>query len=55
VTQATAQVILTALFLIGAMVFVLLGANDLALGLIGAICGQGVSVGVRSAVNGKES
>jgi len=52
VTQATAQVLLTALFLASAIVFVLLGENQLAIGLIGACAGQGVSVGVRSAVNG---
>lgn len=52
-TQATAQVLLTALFLIGAVVFVLLGQESLAVGLIGAICGQGASTGIRSAVNGK--
>jgi hypothetical protein len=52
VTQATAQVLLTTLFLVGAVVFVLLGQDSLAVGLVGAIAGQGAAVGVRSAVNG---
>lgn len=51
-TQTTAQVLLTTLFLVGAVIFVILGADQLAIGLIGAICGQGASAGVRSAVNG---
>jgi hypothetical protein len=52
-TVATAQVLLTALFLVGAIVFVLLGEDQLAIGLIGALAGQGASVGVSTAVNGK--
>lgn len=51
-TQTTAQVLLTLLLLLAAVIFVILGADQLAIGLVGAICGQGVSVSVRSAVNG---
>ena len=51
-TQATAQVLLTAIFLVGAIIFVLLGQTSLAVGLIGAIAGQGATVGVSKAVNG---
>lgn len=52
VTQATAQVVLTTLFLTGAILFVLLGQDSLAVGLVGAIAGQGATVGVSRAVNG---
>lgn len=51
-TQATAQVLLTLILLVGAVVFVLLGEDALAVGLVGAIAGQGASTGLRSAVNG---
>jgi hypothetical protein len=53
VTQTTAQVLLTSLFLFGAVVFVLLGENALAVGLVGAIAGQGAAVGVSTVANGK--
>jgi hypothetical protein len=52
VSQATAQVLLTLLFLTGAVVFVLLGEDSLAIGLVGAIAGQGATVSVSKAVNG---
>ena len=50
--QATAQIILTLILLFGAIAFVLMGADQLAVALVGAIAGQGASAGVRSAVNG---
>ena len=52
VTQATAQVLLTTLFLVGAIIFVLLQQTELAVGLVGAIAGQGATVAVQTAVNG---
>lgn len=52
VSEATAQVLLTLLFLTGAIVFVLLGVNELAVGLVGAIAGQGATVAVRRGTNG---
>lgn len=51
-TQTTAQVLVTTLFLTFALLFVLLDAGPLAAGCVGAIAGQGVSAGVRKAVNG---
>lgn len=51
-TQTTAQVLLTVILLAGAVIFVLLGETNLAIGLVGALAGQGASAGVRSAVNG---
>lgn len=53
-TQATAQVLLTLIFIVGAIVFVLLGEDALAVGLVGAIAGQGAAVGVQQVTNGKE-
>lgn len=52
-TQTTAQVLLTLIFLVGAVVFVLLGQDSLAVGLVGAIAGQGAAVGVSNVANGK--
>jgi p-aminobenzoyl-glutamate transporter AbgT len=51
-SQATAQVLLTSLFLLGAIIFVVLGQDALAVGLVGAIAGQSATVGVNLAVNG---
>ena len=51
-TTATAQVLLTTLFLVGAIIFVLLGEDALAVGLVGAIAGQGAAVGVQTVTNG---
>lgn len=48
-----AQLILTALLLTAAVVFVLVGAQQLAVALVGAVLGQVASVGVRAASNGK--
>ena len=54
VSQTTAQIILTLILLFGAITFVLLGADQLAVALVGAIAGQGASGVVRSAVNGNK-
>ena len=54
-TQVTAQIVLTLILLVGAIVFVLLGQQELAVALVGAVAGQGAAVGVHSAVNGKPS
>lgn len=51
-TATTAQVLLAAMFLAGAIMFVLLGEQTLAVGLVGAIAGQGAGATVRSAANG---
>jgi hypothetical protein len=52
VNQITAQIILTFILLAGAIIFVILDSQQLAVALVGAIAGQGAAVGVRSAVNG---
>jgi hypothetical protein len=52
VTATTAQVLLAAMLLASAIVFVLLGQQELAIGLVGAVAGQGAGAGVRSAYNG---
>lgn len=52
-TQTQAQIVLTLILLAGAIVFVLLDSQQLAVALVGAIAGQGASAGVRSAVNGR--
>jgi len=52
--DSTAQIVLTLILLFGAVVFVLLDSQQLAVALVGAIAGQGASAGVRSAVNGKK-
>ena len=52
-SQTTAQIVLTLILLFGAIVFVLIGSDQLAVALVGAIAGQGASGVVRSAVNGK--
>lgn len=51
-TQTSAQLVLAAMFLAAAIVFVLLEQESLAVALVGALAGQGASAGVRSAVNG---
>ena len=51
-SQTTGQIILTLILLFGAITFVLLDEQQLAIALVGAIAGQGASAGVRSAVNG---
>lgn len=51
-TSTSAQVWLAALFLGGAVLFVLLEETQLAVALIGALAGQGAGAGVRSATNG---
>lgn len=53
-SQATAQIILTLILLAGAVTFVLLDQQQLAVALVGAIAGQGAAVGVRNAVNGSK-
>lgn len=52
-SQTTAQIILTLILLAGAIIFVVLDQQQLAVALVGAIAGQGASAGVRSAVNGR--
>jgi hypothetical protein len=52
VNQAQAQIVLTLILLAGAFGFVLLEQTELAIALVGAVAGQGASVGVRSAANG---
>ncbi len=51
-TQTTAQVLLTAIFMAGAIVFVVLGSDQLAVALVGAIAGQGAAVVVAKTTNG---
>lgn len=51
-TSAGAQVTLSAMFLVAALLFSLLGYQEMAVGLIGALCGQGASTGVSAATNG---
>lgn len=51
-SQTTAQIVLTLILLAGAIAFVLLEQQQLAVALVGAIAGQGASGVVRSAVNG---
>lgn len=51
-TQVYAQIYLTLILLAGAITFTLLGSDQLAVALVGAVAGQGAAVGVRSAVNG---
>jgi hypothetical protein len=51
-TQTEAQVLLTSILLVGAIVFVLLGTHQLAVALVGAIAGQGAAVSVSRAANG---
>ena len=51
-SNTTAQIILTLILLFGAIVFVLLDQQPLAVALVGAIAGQGASTGLRSATNG---
>lgn len=55
VSQTTAQIVLTLILLGGAIVFVLLDQQSLAVALVGAIAGQGASNGVRSVVNGAKA
>jgi hypothetical protein len=54
-TSAKAQIVLTLILLLGAIVFVLLNQQELAVALVGAVAGQGAAVGVASATNGKNS
>lgn len=54
-SQTTAQIILTLILLAGAIIFVLLDEQPLAVALVGAIAGQGASNGVRAAVNGTKA
>jgi hypothetical protein len=54
-SQALAQIILTTVFLTAALGFVLFGEQGIAIGLVGAVLGQGISVTVNTAINGKGS
>jgi hypothetical protein len=54
-SAALAQIILTLILLVGAIVFVLLEQQSLAVALVGAIAGQGAAVGVQTAVNGSKA
>lgn len=45
---------LTLILLAGAVLFVLLDQDELAIALVGAVAGQGAAVGVQTATNGKE-
>ena len=51
-SQATAQIVLTLILLSGALVFVLIGSDELGVALVGAVAGQGAAVGIHTAVNG---
>lgn len=51
-SSAAAQLTLTFMLLAFALVFALIGLSELAVGLVGAVLGQGASVGIRAA-NGK--
>ena len=42
------------MLIVAAIVFVVLGEEQLAIALIGAVAGQGAAVGVHSATNGKK-
>lgn len=50
--EPVAQIVLTLILLVGAVVFVLLDEDELAIALVGAVAGQGAAVGVRHAANG---
>lgn len=52
-SEPVAQILLTLILLIGAVVFVLLDEHELAIALVGAVAGQGAAVGVRNVANGK--
>lgn len=52
ISQAEAQIVLTVILLVGAMIFVLFDENELAIALVGAVAGQGAAVGVQAATNG---
>jgi len=54
VSHALAQIILTLILLCGAVVFVLLDQQELAVALVGAVAGQGAAVGVSTALNGND-
>jgi hypothetical protein len=54
-TQATAQIFLSLLFLGAALAFVLVNEDEIAIALVGAVLGQGVSISITTAVNGKEA
>lgn len=51
-SQTHAQIILTLILLVGAIIFVILDSQQLAVALVGAIAGQGASTGIRAATNG---
>lgn len=51
-SQATAQIVLTFILLVGAIIFVLLDSQQLAVALVGAIAGQGAGLSIQKAVNG---
>lgn len=53
-SQAEAQIVLTLILLAGAVAFLLLKADELAIALVGAVAGQGAAVGVSTVTNGKE-
>jgi len=53
-SQALAQITLTLVFLAGAVVFVLLEQQELAVALVGAIAGQGATISTQAVVNGKK-
>lgn len=52
ISQSEAQIILTFILMLGAVVFVLLEEKSLAVALVGAVAGQGAAVGVATATNG---
>ncbi len=52
-SEATGQIVLTLVLLVGSIIFVLLDEHELAIALVGAVAGQGAAVGVRHAANGK--
>ena len=52
--ERTAQIVLTLILLAGAIIFVLIDSQQLAIALVGAVLGQGASTGIRTAVNGKK-
>ena len=47
-----AQIMLTLILLAGAVLFVVLEEQELAIALVGAVAGQGAAVGIGKAANG---
>jgi hypothetical protein len=52
-SPAVAQIMLTLILLVGAVVFILLDEHELAIALVGAVAGQGATIGVQNVSNGK--